>query len=1084
MPSLHIRVFRSSRNQPQPQNLKERIAALEQRNNATPPPSSFSTSTPSSSSSLLTPQLTGGTSALKDKIARFEKKGGVPVPRGSFGLGAPPPAENGQPRRRGELVGNRIPSVKSHPTGPLSAQTTGGYGMMGGVSAHTTGVTAHTTGSMSLTTHMTGSTAVTTPTSAKIPGLEYDEDDESTGGFAPPDSALGVPQGLDFTFAGDVPPSPGPASPLPSSARSTSPPPEDFLTRQQSQSNARRGQAFTAALEFAKKAESENKGVYTRTTSPSPSPPPTASRRYSTFGAAINGDETKEKEETIVSVPNPGFEPPLTTTAINTESKSEASDEVESTPEIVASPVNVASPPKVEAPLPVPERVVSPPPSDIVPDSKAPTSPPKTQSSKVSITSPKSVSSTLSDDSDTTVDGKPVLCADTDEDDSDLFVKPIKRDGHRSPPSPHSTTPNRSLPSTPRDSTVSMPATPNLEVPSSRDSVHTRDSVLSTSTRDSMFTTESEASPSHLAIAHKISLSPVTEKGKAIFIPGAKERERSISTTTATAPPETQIAPVPDNQAQDEFGSNRASTFSAVVHGKVKETYTSHTLPRRAPVPATPQKSSAPETPMSPGFGELALLMAQSALLEQKLTDGGPLEFGIEKRLREEEAQRRRKEEEERRAEEERENEEKLKLKRTPSTKSKDSNRSRKLSLKKAFSKSAKKETPPLPLEPIPSSPGPEAQTHSHAIKAKSKSMEALLTSPPPPMNHFPSDPSPQSLAPPAPRTRSTSASAATSTTTLGGSDSDVPPTPPPKSPNHQNRYIASIRRFASSSGASSAASTAAEKDADSSPSAGGVGSGGVGSGGVSFDDPIGEHSACRWCGESDGSVGSSYFASVGTGTGTMPGSVSEVGVKNGVENGKVKGGNENKEEVTRGGSLKWPSTATSPKKQSKVGRAASFAEKMWNRTRTKSSVSTVSTASTANDSDYEPKVSISGSSTYSFITTPSPSLMPPPSPGPSLHELILSEPLSLSIPEVSEPVSYEQPQVKTPTSTSLSSSLSSSTSSYPDAPRISWISTSSTGTASPLWDKELFDAFPKVPDTTPIPGHSREDSRSTVKLD
>ncbi len=58
--------------------------------------------------------------ALRDKIAKFEKKGGVPVPRGSFGLGAPPSADG--PRRRGELYGNRMPA----PARALSAQYTGG----------------------------------------------------------------------------------------------------------------------------------------------------------------------------------------------------------------------------------------------------------------------------------------------------------------------------------------------------------------------------------------------------------------------------------------------------------------------------------------------------------------------------------------------------------------------------------------------------------------------------------------------------------------------------------------------------------------------------------------------------------------------------------------------------------------------------------------------------------------------------------------------------------------------------------------------------------------------------------------------
>ncbi|EEB94298.1 hypothetical protein MPER_06906 [Moniliophthora perniciosa FA553] len=133
--------------------------------------------------------------------------------------------------------------------------------MMGGISAHTTGVTTHTTGSMSVTTHTTGSTTVTTPTSSQIQGLEYSEHDESTGGFAPPDLSLGAPQGLDFSFARDMSPSP---PPLPSSARSTSPQSEDTLERAMTQSKARRGQAFATAMEFAKKAENDNKGVYMR----------------------------------------------------------------------------------------------------------------------------------------------------------------------------------------------------------------------------------------------------------------------------------------------------------------------------------------------------------------------------------------------------------------------------------------------------------------------------------------------------------------------------------------------------------------------------------------------------------------------------------------------------------------------------------------------------------------------------------------------------------------------------------------------------------------------------------------------------
>ena len=87
-------------------NLKERIAALEQKNAESTASIQRATSpTPSVTSNSSHSGPSNG--ALRDKIARFEKKGGVPVPRGRFGLGAPPLVEG--PRKRGELYGNRIP---------------------------------------------------------------------------------------------------------------------------------------------------------------------------------------------------------------------------------------------------------------------------------------------------------------------------------------------------------------------------------------------------------------------------------------------------------------------------------------------------------------------------------------------------------------------------------------------------------------------------------------------------------------------------------------------------------------------------------------------------------------------------------------------------------------------------------------------------------------------------------------------------------------------------------------------------------------------------------------------------------------
>ncbi|KAJ7119544.1 hypothetical protein C8R44DRAFT_982248 [Mycena epipterygia] len=101
-------------------NLKERIAALQERERATSPPLNGHGPTVHVSAPAPAGQL-------RAKIAQFESKGGVPVPQGSFGLGAPPESA---PKRRAELYGNRmqparIPSaalarpVSHSPTTPI-----------------------------------------------------------------------------------------------------------------------------------------------------------------------------------------------------------------------------------------------------------------------------------------------------------------------------------------------------------------------------------------------------------------------------------------------------------------------------------------------------------------------------------------------------------------------------------------------------------------------------------------------------------------------------------------------------------------------------------------------------------------------------------------------------------------------------------------------------------------------------------------------------------------------------------------------------------------------------------------------------
>ncbi|KAI5116069.1 hypothetical protein M0805_005582 [Coniferiporia weirii] len=109
-----------------PVNLKERIAALQQRAaSASPQSTSPFSASPSAQASLALPTgvaSTSSVSALRERIARFEGKGGVPVPRGSFGLGAPQTRDGSVGRKRGELYGNRITSGgRDSPSSPPSS---------------------------------------------------------------------------------------------------------------------------------------------------------------------------------------------------------------------------------------------------------------------------------------------------------------------------------------------------------------------------------------------------------------------------------------------------------------------------------------------------------------------------------------------------------------------------------------------------------------------------------------------------------------------------------------------------------------------------------------------------------------------------------------------------------------------------------------------------------------------------------------------------------------------------------------------------------------------------------------------------
>ncbi|KAF8163697.1 hypothetical protein B0H34DRAFT_696475 [Crassisporium funariophilum] len=215
-----------------PTNLKERIAAIERQNAESTAPVQRATSpTPSvaSNSSNSSPS----TAALRDKIARFERKGGVPVPRGSFGLGVPPPMQG--PRRQGELYGNRIPaparSVSS--TVPSRAASPFGSSTMGSPESSPT---ADNRRSFSMSSVMSDD---------PDDGVDYTPISSPTFAF-PPDSPEST-SSVSFT-------------PEASPTLSIDGGPPGFKP------NMKRGTSFAMALEMARKTESAKQDMHDPTT--------------------------------------------------------------------------------------------------------------------------------------------------------------------------------------------------------------------------------------------------------------------------------------------------------------------------------------------------------------------------------------------------------------------------------------------------------------------------------------------------------------------------------------------------------------------------------------------------------------------------------------------------------------------------------------------------------------------------------------------------------------------------------------------------------------------------------------------------
>ena len=151
-----------------------------------------------------------------------------------------------------------------------------------------------------------------------------------------------------------------------------------------------------------------------------------------------------------------------------------------------------------------------------------------------------------------------------------------------------------------------------------------------------------ESSPK--VITEMLRMTPATSRGIPTFLPGNHARPRKsdfvyfpptpdhedsdlASLTTQKASHPTRMRSGSDPEDIRSMPSNQ--TFSAVVHRKVRETPASATFPNNKvrPLPQTPQaqrfqRATILETPLSPGHGELAALLHEAVLLENTLNKG------------------------------------------------------------------------------------------------------------------------------------------------------------------------------------------------------------------------------------------------------------------------------------------------------------------------------------------------------------------------------------------------------------------------------------------------------------------------------
>lgn len=629
-----------------PTNLKDRIAALEQRTTTTSPPTS---PTPSTAPTAYVAQSVG---TLKDKIARFERKGGVPVPRGSFGLGAPPAADG--PKRQGELYGNRI-----------QAQYTGGS--LASVGSYTSAPQRRSFSASVL-----------------------------TGNF-------------DDNYLDSAPNSPPPSvPPLDSPSNSPEPSPSRVMNGDIPvvRRNAARGTSFHEALEFARKVEAAKREALMPQTRKKSTDFADAEEKLIEDSSAVQVSNPESEDVGLLLEPTPAIlissddpvayevsssvvaeaplEAPVLTEAVVEPLASEAVEVKLSAPEgpetkrdlksattvrsenqlvAKAEPVNIdvdtsSLVAQVTAPSSTsttrvgqPTKRALPVPPSIKHLQTRETESKLTESDSTSVQTPQIVVNHAPVKAVGNIDSKHNVSGSNLPDDRKGILVDTENVVTLSAPKDAASW-NKTAPgevSAPADKAEEQPPKVRSQIPVARvkptiqppdssaflspppsgfRSAQLSSGISSLSSLSSRPLSMIEVSPSEVSRALK--MTPATGRGIPVFLPPSNSQTRkSDFVFLPPSPGNANVAPgraVEGSLGHHKAGSESdltSNSFKSVVHEKVKEAPVSATLPvRKQFSPEDLKRATILQTPLSPGHGELATLLQEAMLLEDTLNKG------------------------------------------------------------------------------------------------------------------------------------------------------------------------------------------------------------------------------------------------------------------------------------------------------------------------------------------------------------------------------------------------------------------------------------------------------------------------------